>query len=160
MPFRYYLYVLGLFLLGACVDLPVVCSGAIEQQVRLQFQRLLVLQDIQGRDSVVVQDTALILRQIAIEESDSLFYVQDTTSTASLPLHPQRDTLLYSMDIEGMGTRRLQVHYKRSAELVSPECGVKMNYSELSILQNDFDSAYVSQDANKNFVIRLFIPAN
>ncbi|NIK73664.1 hypothetical protein FHS56_001177 [Thermonema lapsum] len=160
MPFHYYVYALGLLLLSACVELPVVCSGAIEQQLRLQFQRLLVLQDIQGRDSLAVQDTALVIRQISIEQSDSLFYVQDTTSTARLPLHPQRDTLLYSIDIEGMGLRKLQVRYRRIAELVSPECGVKMNYNELSVLQNDFDSAYVSQDANKNFVIRLFIRAN
>lgn len=160
MPFRYYLYAFGLLLLSACVELPVVCSGAIEQNVQLKFQRLLVLQDLQGRDSLVTQDTALIVRQIAIEQSDSLFYIQDTTSTATLPLHPQCDTLLYSIDIEDMGLRRLQVHYRRSAELVSPECGVKMNYRELSVFQTDFDSAYVSQDANKNFVIRLFIRAN
>lgn len=159
---RYQLHI-GIYLLvgcsmfTGCVELPIICSEAIEQQLQLRFRYAVTLEDTQGRDSIVARDTFLIIDRIEIADYPQALYEQDTLQAVQLPLHPQRDSIEYRFFLRDFGQQQLGIGYRRSIQLISPECGVKTEYSNIGILFSTFDSVHVSRDANRNYTIQLFV---
>lgn len=110
---------------------------------------------------------------VRVLESDTIFFTRNETGISSLKLtlNPAADTTTFIFEEivgeEGAGEEEmeevidtLQVAYRRNYRLISPECGIEINYSDLSVVYHTFEEvqALTTQlsDTTKGFDVEIF----
>jgi hypothetical protein len=138
--------VLAIFCINSCIQLEQICADSVETPLSLNFKKRLVLKNRNNQDSIIIRDTFLYIKQILVEGSDSVFYQStkpsDSLRQINVRYNPIKDSVGYVFSYDKGNTARtdlLRLRYARKIELTSPECGVKTNYSNLT-LRTTFDS--------------------
>lgn len=81
---------------------------------------------------------------ITITGTDSVFYPAVDASSITLPLDPNASSLTINFDFE-LVDRELILDYNTTPRLISPDCGVELSFTNISVDENnyDFDSVAV-----------------
>lgn len=84
------------------------------------------------------------IKGITIEGIDSIFHVNDTTTSITLPLDPNVTSLTVNFSFE-LVAHELILDYEAVPKLISPECGVEVTFTNIIAdeTKNDFDSVAV-----------------
>ncbi len=103
------------------------------------------------------KDTIVNIQSIVLTGSDSTFNVQDTTSSIVLPLDPDVVSLKINFVID-TDQHELSLEYMTTPRLISPDCGVELNFTDIIVNSHDFDSVAVvstllDQQITSNIVI-------
>jgi hypothetical protein len=99
---------------------------------------------------------------------DSLFYTATSVGVNKLNLafNPASDTAVYVFehfrDSEeyGSGNDTLAIRYKRNFDLISPDCGLQVSYSDIAIVKHSFDSVQLltttQTEPAENFDVAIY----
>ncbi|MGI9543583.1 MAG: DUF6452 family protein [Cyclobacteriaceae bacterium] len=96
-----------------------------------------------------INDTTIAFVEVAALGTDSIFVVQDTTFSLTLPLNAAASQVEYLFrtidvfDMSGEINHTLQIEYLREQQLVSEDCGPVQLYSELELVSGTFDSVAI-----------------
>lgn len=128
----------------ACAPDPVCLEATPE--VKLSFLKE-VYADTDS--ATFINDTTIAFVEVTALGTDSIFVVQDTTFSLTLPLNAAASQVEYffkTVDIfemSGEVTNTLQVAYLREQQLVSEDCGPIQLYGELELISGTFDSVAI-----------------
>lgn len=96
-----------------------------------------------------INDTTIAFVEVTALGSDSIFIVQDTTFSLTLPLNAAASQVEYffkTVDIfemSGEVTNTLQIGYFREQQLVSEDCRPVQLFSQLELVGGTFDSVAI-----------------
>ena len=96
-----------------------------------------------------INDTTIAFVEVAALGTDSIFVVQDTTFSLTLPLNAAASQVEYLFrtvdvfDTLGEINHTMQIGYLREQQLVSEDCGPVQLYSELELVGGTFDSVAI-----------------
>lgn len=85
--------------------------------------------------------TPFIFEEVEVLGSDSAFFTWSATGANSLTLalNPAADTTTFLFKY-GDNTDTVRVSYKRNFRMISPDCGMEINYTNLKVFSHSFDS--------------------
>ena len=121
----------GIFLSLSCSDIPDCTLDAEPSAVIVEF--------FNKEDSVLSSLTFSAIRAL---DTDSIFYQDSTLSTYDLQLNPNSgiSTFLFFQDSD---SDTLELHYARSIQIISEQCGPTIGFSDISVSSHTFDSVAV-----------------
>lgn len=90
------------------------------------------------------EEARFFYRQIRAVERDTAFFTQGQVlgaASLNLALNPGADVTTFVFDhTQGGGRDSLQLSYERNFRMISPECGLEVQYSNIRLLGHTFDS--------------------
>lgn len=96
-----------------------------------------------GKDLATIADQfPSIGIQSPATDGDTVFYGQTYVSSVELPLNPTDEQTIFFFD-GGYRDHEIQLGYKRKVQFVSEDCGERYIFSDLKILEYDFDSVRI-----------------
>lgn len=92
----------------------------------------------------VAEPAPFTFDEIDVLRSDNNFFVdnQAGSGSANLALDPDSDSTTFIFKYEEKADT-LILSYNRDIKLVSPECGIEINYSDIQVFRHTFDSVRV-----------------
>lgn len=98
-------------------------------------------------DSVLtdIRDT-VIIDSIRISGSDSVFYVGDTVSSVTLPIHPGAYETTFYFYYPSSDKDSMKVSYTHNVRVISPACGGFTYFQDLAVLLSTFTEAEVADN--------------
>lgn len=97
---------------------------------------------IDFRTSATDEVDTVEIKGVTIAQLDSVFYEKDTTTSITLPLDPNVNSLVLTFEFE-TANHELTLDYITTPQLITVDCGVELSYSGISVAQQDFDSVVV-----------------
>jgi hypothetical protein len=133
-------------LLSACLEDP-DCIITSSNLVKIDFK-----EDAETSKSIEVT-------KITVSGSDTEFYKGKTVSSVQLPLNPAMEETVFTFEIKGATSKTINLTYARTTTLISPTCGVFIEYKDL-LADTTFDSLTVINNrlsTNVSTNIEVFI---
>lgn len=128
---RYFLFGLLVVLFSSCLSEP-DCIVTASNEVKIAFKKL-------------PSDTSktIVLDSILVSGTDSVFNVQDTTSSVVLPVDPRATTTTFRFFYDST-ENTLILTYRQQARIISPACGAFTHFINLAITVSTFSDATVN----------------